>query len=228
MFNKIEFAKLIKQIKDMYSTQEEFSKKSGIGRTYLSQYMNAKLQTPPKPNILEKLADASFGTVPYGELMVVCGYTDQPVNSYIEFSSNETKDAIRFIVNRAYNNNIPSDKLMNDNSCMKCISNFNESDKRTLLRVVNEILTNNKYEKIKLELANCDFDAFGNPVVPIPVLGIVKAGYDYMAQENWDGTVDVEKSLVGSGEEFFALKVKRRQYVTRYYRRRYSYYKETK
>lgn len=52
-------------------------------------------------------------------------------------------------------------------------------------------------------------DCFGNPVVPIPVLGIVKAGYDYMAQENWDGTVDVEKSLVGSGEGFFALKVKR-------------------
>ena len=51
-------------------------------------------------------------------------------------------------------------------------------------------------------------DALGNPVAMIPVLGTVKAGYDYMAQENWEGTVDVEKSLVGNGDSYFALKVK--------------------
>lgn len=56
-------------------------------------------------------------------------------------------------------------------------------------------------------------DAFGNPVVTIPILGTVKAGYDYMARENWEGTVDVEKELVKDGSEYFALKVKRRQYV---------------
>ena len=49
-------------------------------------------------------------------------------------------------------------------------------------------------------------DALGNPVVSIPVLGIVKAGYDYLAQENWIGTVDVDKKLADSGE-LFALKV---------------------
>lgn len=51
-------------------------------------------------------------------------------------------------------------------------------------------------------------DALGNPVVMIPVLGTVKAGYDYMARENWEGTIDVEKSLVGNGDDYFALKVK--------------------
>lgn len=51
-------------------------------------------------------------------------------------------------------------------------------------------------------------DILGNPVVPVPLLGVVKAGYDYLAQENWIGTVDVEKSLVGDGKDYFALKVK--------------------
>ena len=51
-------------------------------------------------------------------------------------------------------------------------------------------------------------DALGNPVAPVPLLGSVKAGYNYLAQENWIGTVDVETSLVGDGKDYFALKVK--------------------
>ena len=35
-------------------------------------------------------------------------------------------------------------------------------------------------------------DELGNPVKEVPLLGIVKAGYDYLAQENWIGTVDVD------------------------------------
>ena len=54
---------------------------------------------------------------------------------------------------------------------------------------------------------NNKLDNFGNPVVSIPVLGTVKAGYDYLAQENWIGTIDVETSLVGNGKDYFALKV---------------------
>ncbi len=45
--------------------------------------------------------------------------------------------------------------------------------------------------------------------ISIPVLGKVKAGYNYLAQENWTGTINVEKSLVGNGSEYFALEVKR-------------------
>ena len=51
-------------------------------------------------------------------------------------------------------------------------------------------------------------DILGNPVVSLPLLGTVKAGYNYLVQENWIGTVDVEKNLVGDGKDYFALKVK--------------------
>lgn len=50
-------------------------------------------------------------------------------------------------------------------------------------------------------------DKLGNSVVSIPILGTVKAGYDYLAQENWVGMVDVEASIVGDGKEFIALKI---------------------
>lgn len=50
-------------------------------------------------------------------------------------------------------------------------------------------------------------DVLGNPVISIPILGTVKAGCDYLAQENWIGTVDIDKKLAKSGE-FFALRIK--------------------
>lgn len=50
-------------------------------------------------------------------------------------------------------------------------------------------------------------DKLGNLVVEIPLLGVVKAGYDYLAQENWIGTVELNKKIADTGE-FFALKVK--------------------
>ena len=52
------------------------------------------------------------------------------------------------------------------------------------------------------------FPVSNENTVNIPVLGIVKAGYDYLAQENWIATIDVDKSLVGDSKDFFALKVK--------------------
>lgn len=90
MFDKKEFAQIIKNIKETYNSQEEFAKKSEIGRTYLSQYMNMKLDEPPKPKILEKLALSSHGITSYDELMYICGYTDYGFGNY-----NEVKELIK-------------------------------------------------------------------------------------------------------------------------------------
>ena len=54
---------------------------------------------------------------------------------------------------------------------------------------------------------NIKLDELGNPVVEVPLLGVVKAGYDYLAEENWIGTIDVDKKLAESGN-LFALKIK--------------------
>lgn len=80
MFDKKEFSRVIKQIQSQYNSQEEFSKKSGIGRTYISQYINMKKEKPPKPEILEKLsfsADSdNYGEATYERLLWICGYID--------------------------------------------------------------------------------------------------------------------------------------------------------
>lgn len=51
-------------------------------------------------------------------------------------------------------------------------------------------------------------DKLGNPVAEIPLLGTVKAGYDYMAQENWEGMIEVDKDIIKDGADYFALKIK--------------------
>ncbi len=91
MFDKIKFAQILKNVTDTYESQRDFSKKSGINRTYLSQYANMKLEEPPKPKILEKLANASNGIITYDELMQVCGYT------YVT-----TLDSLSFGINPEY------------------------------------------------------------------------------------------------------------------------------
>lgn len=50
-------------------------------------------------------------------------------------------------------------------------------------------------------------DKFGREVVSIPLLGTVKAGYNYLAQENWEGMRDIPIELARTGE-FFALRIK--------------------
>lgn len=52
------------------------------------------------------------------------------------------------------------------------------------------------------------FDKLGNLVTSIPLLGTVKAGYDYMSQENWEGMIEVDTNIIKDGSNYFALKIK--------------------
>lgn len=45
-------------------------------------------------------------------------------------------------------------------------------------------------------------------LIKIPILGCVKCGYDYFAEENILGHIEEKPSLVGDGSEYFALKLK--------------------
>ena len=74
---------------------------------------------------------------------------------------------------------------------------INISDLLNMLDETQEFIVNN----------DTKIDNFGNSVIFIPILGTVKAGYDYLTQENWIGTIGVETSLVGNGEDYFALRV---------------------
>ncbi len=134
-FNKIKFANIIKKIKDTYNSQEEFAEKSGIGRTYLSQYMNMKLNNPPKLNILKKLADASNGITTYKELQLICNYIDDGLakisgdslhlspNPYIDKS--ECTPAEEYIYSIIYTNEIISSTNYSPIEIQKILKSYN-------------------------------------------------------------------------------------------------------
>lgn len=212
MFNQDNFANILKRINETYDTMTDFGKSASFDRTYISKYINKKLTNPPTPKILEKIAKASHGITSYKELMQICGYLD-------DFSYN------RLTIFNKYKKDI---ELLNiDNESINELKNIilhsdSENDLKEFLKKFPEqvsISIANLCSTIFLDISNLDVlnfvqsninklqtDEFGNPVAIIPILGTVKAGYDYLAQENWIGTVDVDKKLAESGE-LFALKV---------------------
>ena len=74
MFDKKKFADILKQINSTYSSMTEFAEKANLNRTYISKYVNQKLDNPPTPKILEKISTASNGIVSYYDLMSICDY----------------------------------------------------------------------------------------------------------------------------------------------------------
>lgn len=50
-------------------------------------------------------------------------------------------------------------------------------------------------------------DKLSNTVVHIPLISTVNLGYNYLAEEYWEGTVDLDKKIADTGE-YFALKIK--------------------
>lgn len=74
MFSKEEFSEILKEINNTYSNMTEFSETAKFDRTYISKYINQKLNNPPSPKILGKIANASNGITSYEHLMRICGY----------------------------------------------------------------------------------------------------------------------------------------------------------
>ena len=84
MFNKKTFSEILTKIYNTYSNQRDFADATGVNRAYLSQYINQKLDNPPTPKILFKIANASHGITTYEELMSVCGHIkENNLDSYL-------------------------------------------------------------------------------------------------------------------------------------------------
>ena len=69
MFQKVKFKEQLQKLIGN-STTTEFSERTGFNRTYLSKYLNLRLDRPPSPDLLRAIAGPE---VSYEELMVSCG-----------------------------------------------------------------------------------------------------------------------------------------------------------
>lgn len=112
MFNLKRFSSILQKITNTYTSISEFAEKSEVNRTYLSKYINMKLNNPPTPKILQKIADTSNGICTYEELMYVCGY----LNTYntddikIFFDTNTNKKKPSFFLNIQYEDNLTKEE----------------------------------------------------------------------------------------------------------------------
>lgn len=74
MFQKEKLSKILEKIRTKYESIQDFANHADIDRGYLSRQINMKLDNPPTPKILKRIADNSKGVTTYEELMAVCGY----------------------------------------------------------------------------------------------------------------------------------------------------------
>lgn len=71
--DKKQFSKLLERaIADRTAT--EFSNQSGVNRTYISKFLNKRIDNPPSPEILKKIANVAHNNVTYNDLMKTVGF----------------------------------------------------------------------------------------------------------------------------------------------------------
>lgn len=104
MFNKNKFALILKDIYSTFDNQREFADALHVNRAYLSQYMNMKLENPPTPKILSRIAKNAKGITNYKELMQICGYTDYITDDFFDDNISNTDNKIPILMRADYDN----------------------------------------------------------------------------------------------------------------------------
>lgn len=86
MFNKEKFSSLLKDAIGSNRTITEFSNECTLARPYLSKFLNCKLDTPPSPEAIAKIASKARNNISECDLLVAAGYTtyDDYMESILE------------------------------------------------------------------------------------------------------------------------------------------------
>lgn len=98
MFNKNKFAEILQEIISQYDSISSFAEKSSLDRTYISKYVNKKLEHPPSPDVLKKISNSASNITNYLYLMYVCDYlNDNDYGYLINSKSNANNSKIEHI-----------------------------------------------------------------------------------------------------------------------------------
>ena len=224
MFNKDLFSKKLSLINNTYNSMTDFAKKATFDRTYISKYINKKLDNPPTPKILEKIAIASNGITSYEELMQLCGYINLSSfdNGIIYANTNNPQLLVDAYVDALNNNElrafdeisqIIASELM-DNRLFNI--NYIEKHKELFYHTLKEQEKNKVLKQIKqsieyIKTLEHSLKEYKEYISKIPILGTVKAGYNWLAEENVIGYItdkDTVKDYEKNINEYYALKVR--------------------
>ncbi|MDR7856342.1 helix-turn-helix transcriptional regulator [Tissierella sp.] len=92
-FNKEEFSELLQKAQGNRSLNQ-FGLKSGVDPGYISRFINLLRNSPPSPEILQKLADAAHNEVTYADLMQSAGYIEKDIDNKIIKGTPEEQDIV--------------------------------------------------------------------------------------------------------------------------------------
>lgn len=229
MFDKENFSDILTQIYRTYNNQRDFAETTGVNRAYLSQYMNRKLENPPSPKILERIAKASNKLITYEELMRVCGYTENYSLSPIELLTlsqeqdnlkkekreaikklNLTYDEYKLYTSLCMLTNDTEDIEIQLNDMLKDYNEYSEGSKNKIKKAVmiSEKYSNKEWALTEKRLNSIKIKE--NPQFYMcPVYGQISAGQPNWAEENIEGRIPIDPNLfdIIDPEECFFLRV---------------------
>lgn len=119
-FKKEEFAEILQLMSNSYGSINKMAKKTGVTASYISKLIRLQYNSPPSPEILQKLSDNSISITSYDNLMYICGY------------SNKTKQIV--------NNNSINFNFIKYN-------NLNKIGQKKVNDYINDLIDTNKYNK---------------------------------------------------------------------------------
>lgn len=221
MFDKIKFSQILNKINSTYDSMTEFSEKSKVNRTYLSQYINQKLDSPPSPKVLQKIANNSNKITNYEELMLTCGYLEKnmEINEVLKNIFNQYLPILKELklddelINTMYNMTFEAQKygekfdklaaklpIETQNKVYTISSEILSKTKEVMSSTISDISLRVKY--------NLD-SSLTNKLFNIPVLGKIAAGQPILAEEYLEGYLPVDPNIYGmtTPDDYFYLKV---------------------
>jgi transcriptional regulator with XRE-family HTH domain len=100
MFNKKTFKQLLLKAIGT-KTITDYAKETGVNRTYISKYINEKLDSPPTPDIIKRLA-CNTNEVTYELLMSAAGHLNNTfsINDIAQLLSSDEKIEIEDVLNK--------------------------------------------------------------------------------------------------------------------------------
>lgn len=221
MFDKIKFSQILNKINSTYDSMTEFSEKSKVNRTYLSQYINQKLDSPPSPKVLLKIANNSNKMTNYEELMLTCGYLEKNMeidevlknifNQYLPILKELKLDDE--LINTMYNMTFEAQKY--GEKFDKLASKLPIETQNKVYTISSEILSKTKevmsstISDISLRVKYNLNSNLTNKLFNIPVLGKIAAGQPILAEEYLEGYLPVDPNVFGmtTYDDYFYLKV---------------------
>lgn len=224
MFNKEKFSQILSNINNTYPTMTEFAEKSGVNRTYLSQYINKKLNSPPTPKILKKIANASNGIISYKQLMLMCNYLDDGLNDIsnecINLFGNPYIDRTKYSTSEEYIFNvIYSYEILG-------VSNYTDLEKKKITDSYNYIKNDKDYSKYLIKHAELKKRYYekaeylnlvkkekiesktSTSSAVVFIYGTIPAGIPMECIEDIIGTEEISVDMLKGGKEYFGLKIK--------------------